>query len=41
MGIVVGTVAVLIALLVAFGPEQRGVSMLPTQPPARAGEAAP
>jgi SHS family lactate transporter-like MFS transporter len=41
MGIVVGTVAVLIALLVAFGPEQRGVSMLPTQPRATAGEAAP
>jgi MFS transporter, SHS family, lactate transporter len=42
MGIVVGTVAVLIALLVAFGPERRGVSMLRAETPAAAaGEAAP
>jgi MFS transporter, SHS family, lactate transporter len=38
---VVGTVAVVIALLAAFGPEQRGVSMLVAPRTAAAGDTAP
>ena len=41
LGIVVGTVAVLISLLVAFGPERSGVAMYAASAPPPVGESAP